>query len=79
MDPLDKEIMIDGRRFRVIGVVEQKGKFLFFNRDNIILVPLGAMQKRDPVFNFLRGRREGRCRPARSKRPIEQTRETLRR
>src|SRR5262249_4113994 len=53
IDPLDKEISIDGRRFLVVGVLERKGKVLFFNRDNIIVVPLGAIQKRDPRFNFV--------------------------
>jgi len=53
VDPIDKDISIDGRRFRVVGVLERKGKILFFNRDNIILVPLGAIQKRDPRFNFV--------------------------
>ena len=42
VDPIDKEITIDGRRFRVIGVMERKGKFLFQSRDNIILIPLGS-------------------------------------
>lgn len=53
VDPVDKEITIDGRRFRVIGVMERKGKFLFQSRDNIILIPLGSMQRRDGRFNFL--------------------------
>ncbi len=53
VDPIDKEISIDGRRFRVIGVLERKGKFLFFNRDNIIVLPLDALQKTDPRFDFL--------------------------
>jgi putative ABC transport system permease protein len=53
VDPLDKEVNLDGRRFRVIGVIEKKGKFLFFNRDTVVVVPLGALQKRDPRFNFL--------------------------
>ena len=53
VDPVDKDITIDGRRFRVIGVMERKGKFLFNSRDNIILIPLGSMQKRDGRFNFL--------------------------
>jgi putative ABC transport system permease protein len=53
VDPVDKEFTIDGRRFRVIGVIEKKGKFLFFSRDNIIIVPLGSFQKKDPRFNFL--------------------------
>jgi putative ABC transport system permease protein len=53
IDPLDKELSIDGRHFRVIGVIERKGKFLFISRDNILFVPLGSFQKKDPNFNFL--------------------------
>src|SRR5262249_40039750 len=53
VDPIDKDISIDGRRFRVVGVLERKGKILFFSRDNVVLVPLGAIQKRDPRFNFV--------------------------
>jgi putative ABC transport system permease protein len=52
-DPIDKEMMIDGLRFNVIGVLERRGKFLGQNRDNDILVPLGSLGKRDPFFNFL--------------------------
>ena len=53
VDPIDKEVFLDGRRFRVIGVMERKGKFLFQSRDNIILIPKGAIQRRDARFNFL--------------------------
>jgi putative ABC transport system permease protein len=53
IDPIDKEIFMDGRRFRVVGVMERMGKFLFFSRDNFMLVPLGSIQKKDPRFNFL--------------------------
>ena len=53
LEPIDKEITIDGRRFRVVGVIQRLGKFLFFNRDNILLVPLGAIVKKDPRFNFM--------------------------
>jgi putative ABC transport system permease protein len=52
-DPIEKEMMIDGMRFRVIGVLERRGKFLGMNRDNDILVPLGSTGKRDPFFNFM--------------------------
>ena len=45
LDPLDKELNIDGRRFRVIGVLEGKGKFLGQSRDNYVLVPLGTLQR----------------------------------
>ena len=53
VDPLDKEVQIDGRRFRVIGVMERKGKFLWMNRDNFIAVPLGSVQKKDERFDFI--------------------------
>ena len=52
VDPLDKDITLDGRRFRVIGVLERKGKFLFRSRDNVLVVPLGV-HRRDPRLNFL--------------------------
>jgi len=78
VDPVDKEIMVDGRRFRVIGVVQKMGKFLFFDRDNMILVPLGAVQKKDPRFNFLVADLKPVA-PEKLEAAIEQTRETLRR
>jgi putative ABC transport system permease protein len=53
VDPLEKEITLDGRRFRVVGVMEKKGKFLWQSRDNIIMIPLGSVQRRDGRFNFL--------------------------
>jgi putative ABC transport system permease protein len=52
-DPVDKEMLVDGLRFRVIGVLERRGKFLGMNRDNDILVPLGSTGKRNPFFNFM--------------------------
>src|SRR5207249_7929605 len=53
VDPVDKEVFLDGHRFRVIGVMERKGKFLFMSRDNIILIPRGSIQRRDQRFNFM--------------------------
>jgi putative ABC transport system permease protein len=53
VDPIDKEMIMDGARFRVVGVIERKGKFLFMSRDNVIVVPVGSMQKKDPRFNFI--------------------------
>jgi putative ABC transport system permease protein len=54
VDPVDKEIQIDGLRFRVVGVVEKKGKFLGLNRDQDILVPLESTGKRETFFfNFM--------------------------
>jgi putative ABC transport system permease protein len=78
VDPIDKEISIDGRRFRVIGVIQKMGKFLFMNRDNIVLVPVGAVQKKDPRFNFLVADFKP-VSPDKMEVAIEQARETLRR
>ena len=52
LDPIDKDITMDGIRFRVVGVMEHKGKFLQFNRDNLILIPLGSIQRRFLDFLF---------------------------
>ena len=49
VDPIEKELSIDGRKFRVVGVLERKGKFLFFSRDNVVLVPLKSL----PSANFM--------------------------
>jgi putative ABC transport system permease protein len=78
IDPLDKVISIDGRRFQVVGVLERKGKFLFRSRDNIIIVPLGSVSKKDPRFPFL----VADVKPvsaARMEDAVEQVREALRR
>jgi putative ABC transport system permease protein len=78
LDPIDKEILIDGLRFRVVGVVEKKGKFLGMSRDNTILVPLGSTGKRVPFFNFL----VADVKPvshAQIETAVEQVREVLRR
>ncbi len=53
VDPIDKEITLDGRRFRVIGVLQRKGKFLFSSLDNFVLIPVNSLQKPDKRFNFM--------------------------
>jgi putative ABC transport system permease protein len=78
VDPIDKEMIMDGQRFRVIGVMEKKGKFLFQNRDNVIVVPIGSMQKKDPRFNFIVCDVKPQS-PAQIDRTIEEVREALRR
>src|SRR5206468_3161360 len=77
LDPVDKDISIDGRRFQVIGVVQRMGKFLFFNRDNIVLVPVGSVQKKDPRFNFMIADMKP-VSPEKMEPAMEQARETLR-
>jgi putative ABC transport system permease protein len=53
VEAVDKELLVDGQRHRVIGVLERKGKFLGQNRDNVLLLPLGSTGKRDANFNFM--------------------------
>ena len=78
VDPIDKEISLDGFHFRVIGVMERKGKFLNFNRDNMILIPLGSFARRDPIFNFLIADVKAKS-PALMEQAVDEVRETLRR
>ncbi len=78
VDPVDKEISLDGFHFRVIGVMERKGKFLNFNRDNMILIPMGSFARRDPVFNFLIADVKAKS-PALMEKAVDEVRETLRR
>ncbi len=79
LDPIDKELSIDGRKFRVIGVTERQGKFLFIDRDNFILAPLKSL----PPANFmgLQGYAADvtAVSPERLAQAEEQIRETLRR
>jgi putative ABC transport system permease protein len=44
-DPLDKEIKIEGRPFRVVGVMEPLGNFFGQSRDNSIFIPLATFDK----------------------------------
>ena len=78
VDPVDKEITLDGIRFRVIGVMERKGKFLNFNRDNLILVPLGSMVRAIPASTSCSPTSRPPS-PAQMERATDEIREILRR
>jgi putative ABC transport system permease protein len=78
VEPIDKEISLDGFHFRVIGVMERKGKFLNFNRDNVILIPMGSFVRRDPFFNFLVADVKAKS-PLLMEQAVEEVREALRR
>jgi putative ABC transport system permease protein len=77
-DPIDKEIALDGRPFRVIGVLQRKGKFLFRSMDNIVLVPVNSIQKQDRRFNFMMADVKP-ISPGHIEAAIDQTREAMRR
>ncbi len=44
-DPVNRTIKIDGRKFRVIGVFEEKKSALGGNYDNYILMPISTFQR----------------------------------
>jgi putative ABC transport system permease protein len=44
-DPLDKEVLIDGNRFTVVGIMEEKGTFFGQNRDNLAFIPISTFEK----------------------------------
>lgn len=48
LDPLGKEIRINSKKFTVIGVMEQKPKFLGETQDNYVLIPLSTFKRMYP-------------------------------
>jgi putative ABC transport system permease protein len=44
-DPLGKEMTVDGRVFRVIGIAVRKGQFLGSPQDNFVRVPITVFRK----------------------------------
>ena len=45
-DPIGENITIKGKKYRVVGVLAERGSAFFFNLDDIIYVPLRTFQKR---------------------------------
>jgi putative ABC transport system permease protein len=45
LDPLGKEIRINGKKFTVVGIMEKKPKFLGETQDNYVLIPLSTYKK----------------------------------
>jgi putative ABC transport system permease protein len=67
VDPLGRDIRIDGRRFRVIGVLERQGEFLGFSQDNLVLIPVTTFRKywgRRSEVQFAVKAKEGRLQEA---------------
>ncbi|MBK8726142.1 MAG: ABC transporter permease [Holophagaceae bacterium] len=44
-DPIDREILVNGRAFRVVGLLEKKGSFLGGGADNILLMPISTFDE----------------------------------
>ena len=51
-EPLDKDLKINGKPFRVVGVMEPLGNFLGQSRDNSIFVPITTFDKYYPDSPF---------------------------
>jgi putative ABC transport system permease protein len=47
-DPLEKNVLFQGRRFRVIGVLESKGSRFFQSQDDFLLIPFSTFDRYFP-------------------------------
>ena len=47
-DPIDQELTVNGRAYRVIGVFEKKGAFFGGSNDNFVAVPITAFDDQFP-------------------------------
>lgn len=45
INPIGRRISIGGEKYRVIGVLEEQGKFFGHSMDNVVIVPYGAFYK----------------------------------
>ena len=54
VDPINKELRIDGWVYRVIGVGKRKGKTLGQSMDNYALMPITAFQKQNGSHSSIR-------------------------
>jgi len=54
-DPLDKEVYLERRRFRVVGVLEPKGAQFFSSQDNYFLIPFTTFDRYFPWVKNGRG------------------------
>jgi putative ABC transport system permease protein len=53
IDPLNKEIRVEGEIYRVVGVGEKQGKTLGQSRDNYVMIPLSAYLKQFGSHNSI--------------------------
>ncbi|MGA7292531.1 MAG: ABC transporter permease [Terriglobales bacterium] len=51
VDPIGKEIRVDGWTYRIIGVGQKKGSTLGQSLDNYVLMPMSSWMKQYGVFN----------------------------
>jgi putative ABC transport system permease protein len=78
VDPIGKELSLDGRRFEVVGVLNRKGKFLWMTMDNYVLIPVNSLQRQDRRFNFMVANMKAAS-PTQIERAIDDATEAMRR
>lgn len=44
-DPVGRDLKIDGKRFRVVGLLEAKGDILGESLDNLVIIPISSFEK----------------------------------
>ena len=44
VDPLEKDLRVEGVRFRIVGVSKKRGAFLGQSQDNFVVIPIGRFQ-----------------------------------
>lgn len=71
---LDKEIEMDGKRFKIIGVLNAKGDNIGESQDNIVLIPLYTMDK---IYGARKDRSINITVTAYSKGQIDETQEEI--
>lgn len=54
-DPLGQELTVNGRRMRVIGLFEKKGKMLGDSPDNILVIPISTFDRYFPQIKNSHG------------------------
>jgi putative ABC transport system permease protein len=54
IDPINREIRVDGRDYRVIGVGKKEGKTLGQSRDNYVYIPISSWQRQYGFYNSIR-------------------------
>jgi putative ABC transport system permease protein len=54
VDPLDKEIRVEGELYRVIGVAKKQGKTLGQSRDNFVAIPISTFFKQFGAHSSIR-------------------------
>ena len=51
VNPLNKQLTVEGRKLMVIGTLDRKGKFLGQSRDNFLFIPTGTFRKFYPGYD----------------------------